>query len=199
MANFFSADYWKALYFKAVGGQATAVDPNAMRGTFAGVAAFSGTLDEPAGAISGTFSGASTFTGTLDEVAQYPSQDFRNVLDGTTEDYWLGKRKREQDEKKKRKAEVLAALEVELRQAEAGADVADDFAPDDAQPPKADKPNPLDAAISRLSRWFDRKREPSQGPELLKAKADAEAAQIAAMAEQARIEEEEILILLLAA
>ena len=37
MANFFSADYWKALYFKAIGGQETAVDPNAMRGTFAGL------------------------------------------------------------------------------------------------------------------------------------------------------------------
>lgn len=45
MANFFSADYWKALYFKAVGGQATAVDPNAMAGTFSGVAEFTGELD----------------------------------------------------------------------------------------------------------------------------------------------------------
>ena len=44
MANFFSADYWKALYFKAMGGQETAVDPNAMSGSFAGVAAFSGAL-----------------------------------------------------------------------------------------------------------------------------------------------------------
>ena len=76
MANFFSADYWKALYFKAVGGQATAVDPNAMRGTFAGVAAFSGTLDLPAGAISGSFVGSAsftgdlTFTGTADEPTQ---------------------------------------------------------------------------------------------------------------------------------
>jgi hypothetical protein len=76
MANFFSADYWKALYFKAVGGQETAVDPNAMRGTFAGVAAFTGTLDEPAGAISGTFVGSAsftgdlTFTGTADEPTQ---------------------------------------------------------------------------------------------------------------------------------
>jgi hypothetical protein len=76
MANFFSADYWKALYFKAMGGQETAVDPNAMRGSFAGSASFTGTLDLPAGAISGSFAGASTwtadlgFTGTADEPAQ---------------------------------------------------------------------------------------------------------------------------------
>lgn len=76
MANFFSADYWKALYFKAMGGQETAVDPNAMSGTFAGVASFTGTLDEPAGAISGTFVGSAsftgdlTFTGTADEPTQ---------------------------------------------------------------------------------------------------------------------------------
>lgn len=76
MANFFSADYWKALYFKAMGGQETAVDPNAMSGSFAGSASFTGTLDLPAGAISGSFAGASTwtadlgFTGTADEPAQ---------------------------------------------------------------------------------------------------------------------------------
>jgi len=46
MANFFSADYWKALYFKAMGGQETAVDPNAMRGTFAGSASFTADLDD---------------------------------------------------------------------------------------------------------------------------------------------------------
>ena len=46
MANFFSARYWKALYFKAIGGQETAVDPNAMRGTFAGSASFTADLDD---------------------------------------------------------------------------------------------------------------------------------------------------------
>ena len=46
MANFFSADYWKALYFKAMGGQETAIDPNAMRGTFAGSASFTADLDD---------------------------------------------------------------------------------------------------------------------------------------------------------
>lgn len=76
MANFFSADYWKALYFKALGGQATAVDPNAMSGSFAGSSSWTGTLDLPAGAISGAFAGTSTFTadltftGTADEPTQ---------------------------------------------------------------------------------------------------------------------------------
>lgn len=45
MANFFSADYWKALYFKAMGGQETAVDPNAMSGSFAGSSSWTGTLE----------------------------------------------------------------------------------------------------------------------------------------------------------
>jgi len=44
MANFFSADYWKALYFKAAGGQETATDPNAMSGSFAGSSSWTGTL-----------------------------------------------------------------------------------------------------------------------------------------------------------
>jgi hypothetical protein len=44
MANFFSADYWKALYFKAMGGQETAVDPNAISGSFAGSSSWTGTL-----------------------------------------------------------------------------------------------------------------------------------------------------------
>lgn len=76
MANFFSADYWKALYFKAMGGQETAVDPNAMSGSFAGSSSWTGTLDLPAGAISGAFAGSSaftadlSFTGTADEPAQ---------------------------------------------------------------------------------------------------------------------------------
>ena len=76
MANFFSADYWKALYFKAMGGQETAVDPNAMSGSFAGSSSWTGTLDLPAGAISGAFAGTSTFTadltftGTADEPTQ---------------------------------------------------------------------------------------------------------------------------------
>jgi hypothetical protein len=82
MANFFSANYWKALYFKAMGGQATVVDPNAMRGTFAGSSTFSGALDQPPGAISGSFAGSSTFSGTLTAIGSKPSQDFRNVLDG---------------------------------------------------------------------------------------------------------------------
>ena len=44
MANFFSADYWKAFYFKAMGGQETAVDPNAISGSFSGAATFTAAL-----------------------------------------------------------------------------------------------------------------------------------------------------------
>jgi hypothetical protein len=169
-----------------------------MSGTFAGVASFTGTLDLPAGAISGSFVGSASFTGTLDEVAQYPSQDFRNVLDGTTEDYWLRKREREKDEKKRRKEEILAALDIELRQAEADAlALAKGSDAKPSKPVQAETKNPLDAVINRLTRWFDRKREPLEAPELLKAKAEAEEA--ALLAEKVRIEEEEILILLLAA
>ena len=75
MANFFSASFWKARFFKAFGVQGEA-DPNAMSGTFAGSSSWTGTLDLPAGAISGSFAGASTwtadlgFTGTADEPEQ---------------------------------------------------------------------------------------------------------------------------------
>ena len=68
MANFFSADYWKALYFKAMGGQETAVDPNAMSGSFTGAASFTGTASATgtsAADISGSFSGSSAFSGNL--------------------------------------------------------------------------------------------------------------------------------------
>lgn len=65
MANFFSADYWKALYFKAMGGQETAVDPNALSGSFAGSSSWTGTLALPEGSIAGSFAGTSAFTGDL--------------------------------------------------------------------------------------------------------------------------------------
>ena len=194
MANFFSADYWKALYFKAMGGQATAVDPNAMSGSFAGSSSWTGTLALPEGFIAGSFAGTSEFTGTLDTAAQYPSQDFRNVLDGPGEDYWLRKKKLERERKKRRDDDRIAALEIELRQAEADAK---GLQATPTRPAEPETRNPLEAAIDRLARWFDRKREPTEAPELLKAKAEAEEA--ALLAEQARIEEEEILILLLAA
>ena len=45
MSNFFSAEFWKSLYFRAMGGQATAADPNAMFGSFAGSASFTGLLE----------------------------------------------------------------------------------------------------------------------------------------------------------
>lgn len=44
MANFFSAEYFAALYFKAMGGQETDADPNALSGSFAGSSSFSGEL-----------------------------------------------------------------------------------------------------------------------------------------------------------
>ena len=43
MANFFSASFWKARFFKAFGVQGEA-DPNAMSGSFAGSSSWTGTL-----------------------------------------------------------------------------------------------------------------------------------------------------------
>lgn len=43
MANFFSADYWKAFYFLTLSGSGEA-DPNAMRGMFAGSSSFTGAV-----------------------------------------------------------------------------------------------------------------------------------------------------------
>jgi hypothetical protein len=96
MANFFSANYWKALYFKAMGGQETAVDPNAMSGSFAGSSSWTGTLDPPVGFISGSFAGSSTFTATLSgegiEEVQSRSQG------GFEDPYYYKKRKKKQPE-----------------------------------------------------------------------------------------------------
>jgi hypothetical protein len=44
MANFFSSEYFAAIFFKAMGGQATDADPNALSGSFAGSSSFSGEL-----------------------------------------------------------------------------------------------------------------------------------------------------------
>jgi hypothetical protein len=44
MSNFFSAEFWKSLYFRAMGGQETAADPNAMFGSFAGSSDFAASL-----------------------------------------------------------------------------------------------------------------------------------------------------------
>jgi hypothetical protein len=96
MANFFSADYWKALYFKAMGGQETAVDPNAMSGSFAGSSSWTGTLDPPVGFISGSFAGSSTFTATLSgegiEEVQSRSQG------GFEDPYYYKKRRKKKPE-----------------------------------------------------------------------------------------------------
>lgn len=45
MSNIFQAEFWRALYFRAMGGQASAADPNAMSGSFAGSASFTGLLE----------------------------------------------------------------------------------------------------------------------------------------------------------
>jgi hypothetical protein len=45
MSNVFSSEFWRALYFRAMGGQASAADPNAMSGSFAGSASFTGLLE----------------------------------------------------------------------------------------------------------------------------------------------------------
>lgn len=45
MANFFSAAFWKARFFKTMGGE-SAIDPNAMSGTFAGTSTLNGTISE---------------------------------------------------------------------------------------------------------------------------------------------------------
>ena len=44
MANFFSSEYFAAVFFKAMGGQETDADPNALSGSFAGSSSFSGEL-----------------------------------------------------------------------------------------------------------------------------------------------------------
>jgi hypothetical protein len=68
MSNFFSARFWRALYFRAMGGQASALDPNAMSGQFAGAASFSAAVSA-IGALSGQFAGSSSVEGTLTGVA----------------------------------------------------------------------------------------------------------------------------------
>lgn len=68
MSSFFSARFWRALYFRAMGGQASALDPNAMSGQFAGAASFSAAVSA-IGALSGQFAGSSSVEGTLTGVA----------------------------------------------------------------------------------------------------------------------------------
>jgi hypothetical protein len=114
MANFFSADYWKAFYFKAMGGQETAVDPNAMSGSFAGSSSWTGALEQPEGSISGSFAGSSTFSGTLTAIGSKPSQDFRNVLDGVRRTWPISavaswwQRDRQERLEREEKARVIA-------------------------------------------------------------------------------------------
>ena len=44
MANFFSSEYFAAVFFKAMGGQETDADPNAISGSFSGAATFTAAL-----------------------------------------------------------------------------------------------------------------------------------------------------------
>ena len=112
MANFFSADYWKALYFKATGGQETAVDPNALSGSFTGAASFAGTLALPEGYITGEFAGASTFAGTVTSLAS-STEEFhgpKRTLGWIRDATWSllrGRKKREREEAER--AAILAA------------------------------------------------------------------------------------------
>ena len=119
MANFFSADYWKALYFKAMGGQETAVDPNAMSGTFAGIAAFTGTLDQPEGALSGTFAGTADFGGALvnGAVAGIDQRDGKRREPPIVVDMADLRRQWEQEDKLRETRARLAAEQVAARRA----------------------------------------------------------------------------------
>lgn len=63
MANFFSSDYWKAFYFLTLSGDGE-VDPNALRGVFAGSSSWTGDLTGVgSNALSGSFAGSSSFSG----------------------------------------------------------------------------------------------------------------------------------------
>jgi len=74
MANFFSADYWKALYFKAMGGQETAVDPNAMSGSFAGSSSWTGALENGAAAVEQEEDGSPAHRVRPEDIRRYREQ-----------------------------------------------------------------------------------------------------------------------------
>lgn len=209
MANFFSADYWKALYFKAVGGQETAVDPNAMRGTFAGVASFAGTLDEPAGAISGTFVGSAsftgdlTFTGTAEQEFHGPRRTLGWIRDAT---YSLlrGKRRKDEEELVEEVAAKLApklpepvdyeALERSIEQR--AKEIADRLAA--IAPADAVSNVTTDAAFGRGSQAFNEAEAIGLDAARLAA-AIEQAATALAEDRRRKLDEEEALILLLLA
>jgi hypothetical protein len=145
--------------------------------------------------------GALVITGYAPRVsAGGASQDFRNVLDGPGEDYWLRKKKREKEEKQEREAERLAALEVELKQVEAETAPRKKVRTRKAIEPV--QPEPVADPIPTKPR-ATYKRKVQETPELMRAKAIAtEAATVAAAQAEARArqdDEEAAIILLLAA
>jgi hypothetical protein len=126
MASFFSADYWKAFYFKAMGGQETAVDPNAMSGSFAGSSSWTGTLDLPAGAISGSFAGSSEFSGALDGAGEISEPDGHGARRLTREEIADYRRRQEASRREaKRYADELAGFAAD----ESGAAPVDEASP----------------------------------------------------------------------
>jgi len=169
--------------------------------SFSGVGAV--TLGDFTLAGAGEHTGATATTGALDATlgdftlsgageqgsATGASQDFRNVLDGPGERYWLDRKKRDRETREKRDKDRLEALEAEL------ADLARIETPQpeaDASPAKV-KAKPKRAKASR------KPAEPLETPELLAAKAEAElqAALVAAL--QRQYDEEAAIILLLTA
>lgn len=150
--------------------------------------------------------GSLTITGYAPTVTAggQPSQDFRNVLDGPGERYWLDKKKREKADRKKREDERLAALEIELRQAEA--DAAAGKKPKARKATKTELPDPLTELVTEPAIKPPRaalKPKVIETPELIRAKADAveavAVAQAQAEALQRQYDEEAAIILLLAA
>jgi signal transduction histidine kinase len=196
LANFFSADYWKAFYFKAMGGQETAVDPNAMSGSFAGSSSWTGTLDQPTGSISGAFAGLSEFTGTLTSVST-PVRRFGGGM-------WPN---RSQEVRRKRRIEELEELEEMIAAALVGM--------------TGDKPSPpTKTVIKKIERQAERldlaqeidRRASAKAIEVAlvglraeinqlfaTARQTAETAEAARIAQELHDDEEEIIILLMAA
>lgn len=212
MANFFSADYWKAFYFKAMGGQETAVDPNAMSGSFAGSSSWTGTLALPEGFIAGSFAGASEFSGALAGLGEIAEPDGHGARRLTREEIADYRRRQEASRRNaKRYADELAGfapVEPEAAPVDAVSPLVVRIAPDGA-------PNALEPVGAVV---VDVGAAPVRGPgyaaqqaELLRrdiaraaqmslaAMADAERARAEAEQLARQREEDEIILLLLAA
>lgn len=181
MANFFSADYWKALFFKAMGGQATAVDPNAMRGSFAGSSTFTGTLELPVGFIAGSFAGTSTFVGT----ATNANPDFYTIdTDGL---YWERRRKRQE----RHSESVLDDIQVAIRAVIAPAQTQPDLPPVITEPLTTTERDAVADKVLAINRQLER-------AEIDRLILQTEAALLQRMKEIAAEEDDEIILLLVA-